>query len=73
MVQDRCHALLLWYVDVQCRQHQSQRTGYNLNPNKSRPYGNKVENCLKLSVVLDTETCYEETMRLQAKLDLIHR
>jgi len=46
-VQDGCHMLPLWYVDVESRQQDCQNTGYNLHPSKSRPYGNKVENCFK--------------------------
>jgi hypothetical protein len=39
--------LPLWCVDVESRQQDCKNTGHNLHPSKSRPYGNKVENCLK--------------------------
>lgn len=46
-IEDGCHMLPLWCVDVDSRQQDCQNNGYNLHPSKSRPYGNKVENCLK--------------------------
>lgn len=70
-VQDGCHVLPLWRVDVEPRQHDCQNTGYNLHPSKSRPYGKKVENCIKRMVNFmwrDTTAAMEsKTYRFQLK------